>query len=59
MPYRSRVVDAELRDALASAGAVLIEGPKACGKTDALAEHIEVDLVGPGRQKVDASLRDG
>lgn len=31
--YRSRVVDAVLADRLASAGAVLIEGPKACGKT--------------------------
>jgi predicted AAA+ superfamily ATPase len=33
MEYRARVVDAELRRALASAGAVVIEGPKACGKT--------------------------
>lgn len=31
--YRPRVVDAVLADRLASAGAVLIEGPKACGKT--------------------------
>jgi uncharacterized protein len=34
MPYRSRIVDAELDAALGSAGAVLIEGPKACGKTE-------------------------
>lgn len=34
MPYRSRVVDAELAASLASAGAVLIEGPKASGKTE-------------------------
>ncbi|PVU82839.1 ATP-binding protein [Cellulomonas sp. WB94] len=33
MDYRARVVDAELRRALASAGAIVIEGPKACGKT--------------------------
>jgi uncharacterized protein len=33
MEYRARVVDVELRRALASAGAVVIEGPKACGKT--------------------------
>lgn len=32
-PYRSRVVDAELRNQLKSAAVVLIEGPKACGKT--------------------------
>jgi uncharacterized protein len=28
------MVDAELRESLASAGAVLIEGPRACGKTE-------------------------
>ena len=32
--YRPRIVDAELRTSLASAGAVLVEGPKACGKTE-------------------------
>ena len=31
--YRPRVVDDELADRLGSAGAVLIEGPRACGKT--------------------------
>jgi predicted AAA+ superfamily ATPase len=31
--YRHRVIEAELRLRLASAGAVVIEGPKACGKT--------------------------
>ncbi len=31
--YRLRVTDEELRRALASSGAVLIEGPRACGKT--------------------------
>jgi uncharacterized protein len=31
--YRPRVVDAELRASLAAAGVVLIEGPRACGKT--------------------------
>lgn len=33
MEYQPRVVDAELRARLASTGAVVIEGPKACGKT--------------------------
>lgn len=33
MAYKARIVDAELRAKLASTGAVLIEGPKACGKT--------------------------
>ena len=32
-PYSPRIVDAELRQLLGSAGAVVIEGPKACGKT--------------------------
>jgi predicted AAA+ superfamily ATPase len=31
--YRVRVLDAELATVMRSAGAVLIEGPKACGKT--------------------------
>lgn len=31
--YRSRVADRELADRLAATGAVVIEGPKACGKT--------------------------
>lgn len=31
--YRPRLVDAELRNSLAFIGAVLIEGPRACGKT--------------------------
>jgi len=33
-PYKSRVADAELRRRLESSGAILIEGPKACGKTE-------------------------
>ncbi|WP_235827047.1 ATP-binding protein [Actinomyces culturomici] len=32
--YRSRIADDQLRRALARAGAVVIEGPKACGKTE-------------------------
>jgi hypothetical protein len=31
--YSARIVDAELQELLASAGAVVIEGPKACSKT--------------------------
>ncbi|MDO8502403.1 MAG: DUF4143 domain-containing protein [Gemmatimonadaceae bacterium] len=33
MTYQARVVDSELARRLASTGAVVIEGPKACGKT--------------------------
>ncbi len=34
MRYRPRVVDAELTTMLASVGAIVVEGPKACGKTE-------------------------
>lgn len=33
MAYTPRIVDRELRERLAGTGAVLIEGPRACGKT--------------------------
>lgn len=33
-PYATRVADEELRSRLQASGAVLIEGPKACGKTE-------------------------
>jgi hypothetical protein len=33
MPYRPRIVDPELSARLAATGAVVIEGPKGCGKT--------------------------
>lgn len=32
--YLARVVDGELAERLSAIGAVLIEGPKACGKTE-------------------------
>ena len=32
--YRPRIVDRELRDRLQGIGAVVIEGPRACGKTE-------------------------
>lgn len=32
--YRPRIIDAELAKRLLSAGAVVLEGPKACGKTE-------------------------
>ncbi len=35
--YRSRLVDVEFSERLASIGAVLIDGPKACGKTETAA----------------------
>jgi len=48
VPYLPRVVDEELRLRLQSFGAVLIEGPKACGKTSTgrqqAASHVYLDL---------------
>lgn len=34
MPYVPRIADSELEKRLKAAGAVLVEGPKACGKTE-------------------------
>lgn len=34
MPYKQRITDAELERKLNASGAVLIRGPKACGKTE-------------------------
>ena len=39
--YRQRVVDAELDAALGALGAVVVEGPRACGKTWTSARHAE------------------
>lgn len=42
--YKSRVIEAELRRLLVAAGAVVIEGPRACGKT-ATAERLAASVV--------------
>jgi uncharacterized protein len=34
MAYVSRIADSELQKRLSAAGAVLVEGAKACGKTE-------------------------
>jgi predicted AAA+ superfamily ATPase len=54
MPYIGRVIDAELRARLAAAGAVLIEGPKACGKTASAREVAASEVL----LDVDRSARD-
>lgn len=57
--YRPRVVDAELDRRLSSAGAVLIEGPKACGKTATATRHartvIRLDTDASSRTAVDVA----
>ena len=52
--YQPRIADAELRRRLASSGAVVIEGPKACGKTatarQAAASEVLLDVDAAARQ---------
>lgn len=56
MTYLNRVVDAELRDRLSASGAVVIEGPKACGKTStarqSAASEVLLDVDENARQAV-------
>ncbi len=62
MAYLPRVVDAELKARLAAAGAVVIEGPKACGKTEtarrlaASAVLLDIDENARRAAAVDPSL---
>lgn len=70
MEYVPRVVDAELASRLGRAGAVLVEGPKACGKTETArrvcASEIRIDVdatvrpamaIDPGRLLLGATPR--
>lgn len=58
MEYRPRIIDSLLSESLAIAGAVVVEGPKACGKTEtgrrAAASEIRLDTPA-ARQTYDAS----
>ncbi len=62
MQYLPRVVDVELRRRLNAAGAVVIEGPKACGKTEtarqqaASAVFLDTDVSAQQAFKVEPSL---
>lgn len=62
MVYLSRIVDGDLDAHLGAAGAVVIEGPKACGKTEtarqraATAVLLEVDENARRAAAVDPSL---
>ena len=59
MKYVARVADAELADRLAAAGAVLIEGPKACGKTETArrqaASEVRLDLDAQAREAAEVA----
>lgn len=58
MRYLPRIVDSELSDRLQGAGAVVIEGPRACGKTSTArrlaASEALLDTDGNARRMVDA-----
>lgn len=59
--YRPRVVDGQLAQALEAIGAVVIEGPKACGKTETArrAAHSEIRVDTPAAAQayaVDSAL---
>jgi predicted AAA+ superfamily ATPase len=51
--YRERVLDGELEERLSAIGAVLIEGPKACGKTESATQKAATTY----RLDVDPSAR--
>jgi len=54
--YLARIVDAELANRLSSSGAVVIEGPKACGKTETArkfaASEVLLDIDGEARAAI-------
>ncbi|MDE0480832.1 MAG: DUF4143 domain-containing protein [Gammaproteobacteria bacterium] len=60
MEYLPRIVDAELSLLLEATGAVLIEGPKACGKTEtalrAAASEVRLDRDENAKQMVDLDV---
>ena len=62
MEYLDRIVDRELRDLLAAAGAVVIDGPKACGKTETARRQaasevlLDIDLQARQAAELDPGL---
>jgi predicted AAA+ superfamily ATPase len=53
MAYLSRIVDQEIVACLSAAGAVVLEGPKACGKTASARQHAASEVL----LDVDANAR--
>ena len=62
MKYQRRVVDAELESQLAATGAILLEGPKAVGKTETASQyakstvHLDIDKSARQLAALDAEL---
>jgi predicted AAA+ superfamily ATPase len=45
MPYLARITDHELKGRLESSGSVLVEGPKACGKTETARQQAKSEVL--------------
>jgi len=62
LSYLPRIADSELTQRLAAAGAVVIEGPKACGKTETARRQsnsvvlLDIDLQAQAAAQTDPSL---
>ena len=62
MQYQARIVDSELKTLMKSSGAVLIEGPKAVGKTQSASRlakshiYLDTDIGAQATAKIDPSL---
>lgn len=62
VPYLPRIVDEEIQDRLRSSGAVLVDGPKACGKTATARRHansedlLDADVGAAQKMQVDPRL---
>lgn len=62
MPYIPRLADEQLQSALARMGGVLVEGPKACGKTKTASQasgsivHLDTDPEAAGLYAIDPHL---
>jgi len=60
MAYEQRVVDAELRQLLCATGCVVVEGPKAVGKTETsrqIVDALDLDQSCARTDVVDCNLR--
>jgi predicted AAA+ superfamily ATPase len=61
-PYKDRVMDGILQQRLRSSGAVLLEGPKACGKTSTAEQvtksqvYLDIDEAARAALEVDPAL---
>ena len=57
MEYRNRIADKLLSEKLSSKGAVLIEGPKWCGKTTTAEQHAKSVLYMDNPATLESNLR--